>query len=77
MVNDSHIAAPPAHSLRFAHLEHAIPVANGDTVFQSARRNGVRLVGACGGRGTCGTCSVRVIEGEFSVIRNDPAALKH
>ena len=65
MLNNRHPdAVPTGHSLRFAHLEHAIPVAAGDTVFQSARRNGVRLVGACGGRGTCGTCSVRVIEGE-------------
>ncbi len=72
MVNDSHTAAPSAYSLRFTHLEHAVPVASGDTVFQSARRNGVRLVGACGGRGTCGTCSVRVIEGEFE--RNGPVA---
>ena len=39
-------------------------VEGADTLFQSARRNGVRIVGACGGRGTCGTCAVHVVEGE-------------
>jgi uncharacterized 2Fe-2S/4Fe-4S cluster protein (DUF4445 family) len=65
MLDQASIAAtPPAHSVRFAHLERVITAQAGDTLFQSARRNGVRIVGACGGRGTCGTCSVHVIEGE-------------
>jgi uncharacterized 2Fe-2S/4Fe-4S cluster protein (DUF4445 family) len=56
--------APTGHKLRFAHLEHAITAQAGDTLFQSARRNGVRIVGACGGRGTCGTCAIHVVEGQ-------------
>ena len=52
------------HSVRFAHLDRAISSQPGETLFQSARRQGVRIVGACGGRGTCGTCAVHVLEGE-------------
>ena len=37
----------------------------GETIYQSARRSGVRIIGACGGRGTCGTCRVHVVEGEI------------
>jgi uncharacterized 2Fe-2S/4Fe-4S cluster protein (DUF4445 family) len=55
---------PKGHQLRFAHLEHPITAQAGDSLFQSARRNGVRIVGACGGRGTCGTCAVHVVEGQ-------------
>ncbi|MCM2251523.1 MAG: ASKHA domain-containing protein [Ramlibacter sp.] len=54
----------PALQLRFAHLERTISTHAGETLFQSARRNGVRIVGACGGRGTCGTCSVHVVDGQ-------------
>jgi uncharacterized 2Fe-2S/4Fe-4S cluster protein (DUF4445 family) len=65
MNHDSSIdAAPGDHQLRFAHLERAITAQAGDTLFQSARRNGVRIVGACGGRGTCGTCSIHVVDGQ-------------
>jgi uncharacterized 2Fe-2S/4Fe-4S cluster protein (DUF4445 family) len=56
--------APQGLRVRFTHLERVITAQPGDTLFQSARRNGVRIVGACGGRGTCGSCGVRVIEGE-------------
>lgn len=44
-----------------------IPVESiaGETVLESARRAGIRLVAACGGRGTCRSCYVHVIEGEF------------
>ncbi|HXD40214.1 MAG TPA: ASKHA domain-containing protein [Ramlibacter sp.] len=62
--NPSTAAVPPGHSVRFAHLDRVITAQAGDTLFQSARRNGVRIVGACGGRGTCGTCSVHVVDGQ-------------
>ena len=48
------------HTLHFPQLARAIPADPGETVFHAARRSGVRIVGACGGRGTCGTCAVRV-----------------
>ena len=51
-------------TLDFPQLERQIEVHDADTIFDGARRNGVRIVGACGGRGTCGSCVVRVVEGE-------------
>ncbi|HYG89462.1 MAG TPA: ASKHA domain-containing protein [Azospirillum sp.] len=47
-------------TLHFPQLDRTISAHGGETVFQSARRAGVRIVGACGGRGTCGTCTVRI-----------------
>jgi uncharacterized 2Fe-2S/4Fe-4S cluster protein (DUF4445 family) len=81
MTENPHIAVPAGHHVRFAHLERAIVAQAGDTLFQSARRNGVRIVGACGGRGTCGTCSVHVVEGQVersghAGAGNDPGPRK-
>lgn len=56
---------PTTHTLRFPELERDITAHDDESIFQSARRNGLRLVGACGGRGTCGTCVVRVLEGRI------------
>ena len=53
---------PPApwFQVRFENLDREAQCNEGETIFQSARRAGVRIVGACGGRGVCGTCIVRV-----------------
>lgn len=51
------------HSLNFPELARAIASDGEETLYQSARRSGVRLVGACGGRGACGTCVVHIVEG--------------
>jgi uncharacterized 2Fe-2S/4Fe-4S cluster protein (DUF4445 family) len=59
-------AAPVAHRLIFPQLEREIVARAGESVFHSARRGGVRIVGACGGRGTCGSCMVRIVQGEFT-----------
>jgi uncharacterized 2Fe-2S/4Fe-4S cluster protein (DUF4445 family) len=42
-----------------------------ETLFDSTRRHGVRIVGACGGRGTCGTCVVRINEGEVRHVNGE------
>ncbi|MCX7175289.1 MAG: ASKHA domain-containing protein [Proteobacteria bacterium] len=70
--------APPSsaeHTLRFPELEREIAAHADETIFQSARRNGLRIVGACGGRGTCGTCVVRVIEGRIDHVHSGPPDL--
>ncbi len=64
------MSAPPSHKLRFPELDREIAVLGEETIFQSARRNGLRIVGACGGRGACGTCVVRVVEGRFDHIHS-------
>ena len=35
------------------------------------RRSGIRINTPCGGRGNCGKCRVRVLEGEQPVMRMD------
>jgi uncharacterized 2Fe-2S/4Fe-4S cluster protein (DUF4445 family) len=52
-----------SHRLLFRDLEREVGGRDGETLFQTARRNGVRIVGACGGRGSCGSCLVHVAEG--------------
>ena len=55
-------------SLHFPQLDRRIPARADESVFQSARRHGVRIVGACGGRGTCGSCIVQVSSGAVERI---------
>jgi uncharacterized 2Fe-2S/4Fe-4S cluster protein (DUF4445 family) len=50
--------------LRFPQLGREIPARHGETILESARRAGVRIVGACGGRGTCGSCVIQILEGQ-------------
>lgn len=62
------------HRLHFSHLDREIAAHENETVFQSARRHGVRIVGACGGRGTCGSCVVRIDAGEVAHVKSLGAA---
>lgn len=57
---------PISYTLNFPQLAREIPARDSETLFQSARRGGVRIVGACGGRGSCGTCVVRIVAGEVT-----------
>ncbi|MCP5144213.1 MAG: DUF4445 domain-containing protein [Gammaproteobacteria bacterium] len=56
---------PTNNTLSFPHLDRQIEARPGETIYQAARRGSVRIVGACGGRGTCGSCMVHVSEGSF------------
>jgi uncharacterized 2Fe-2S/4Fe-4S cluster protein (DUF4445 family) len=56
-------SAPRRHRLRFPALEREIDCREDEHLLAAARRAGVRIVGACGGRGTCGSCVVRVTAG--------------
>ena len=60
-------APAPWFEVRFENLDREAQCKEGDTIFQSARRAGVRIVGACGGRGVCGTCIVRIASGDVDV----------
>jgi uncharacterized 2Fe-2S/4Fe-4S cluster protein (DUF4445 family) len=57
--------AAPSFTLHFPQLDRDIANHTGETIYQSARRSGVRIIGACGGRGTCGTCQVHVVDGKI------------
>ena len=61
------------HRLQFPELDREITAASGETIFHAARREGVRIVGACGGRGTCGACAVLVVEGQVSRAESETA----
>ena len=62
--DDDPAAAPPRrHRLRFAALAREVDAREDESVLAAARRAGVRIVGACGGRGHCGSCVVRVLDG--------------
>jgi uncharacterized 2Fe-2S/4Fe-4S cluster protein (DUF4445 family) len=65
MTNSKPAPAAQAFTLGFPQLDRTISAHDGETIYQSARRGGVRIIGACGGRGTCGTCRVRIAEGEI------------
>jgi uncharacterized 2Fe-2S/4Fe-4S cluster protein (DUF4445 family) len=56
---------PHDYRLTFPALDREIVCRSDETVFQAVRRQGLRIVGACGGRGTCGACTIRVTEGSF------------
>jgi uncharacterized 2Fe-2S/4Fe-4S cluster protein (DUF4445 family) len=51
-------------ALRFPQLGREIPGRSDESLLESARRGGVRIVGACGGRGVCGSCVVQVLSGQ-------------
>jgi ferredoxin len=56
--------AARAHKLLFAQIDREVQSHAGETIYQAARRSGVRIIGACGGRGTCGTCRILIVEGK-------------
>ena len=58
-------ASTTAFTLGLPQLDREIAGHDGETIFQSARRSGVRIIGACGGRGTCGTCRVLIVDGDI------------
>jgi uncharacterized 2Fe-2S/4Fe-4S cluster protein (DUF4445 family) len=57
--------AAQTFTLEFPELDREVASHANETIFQSARRSGVRIIGACGGRGACGTCRVLITEGEI------------
>jgi uncharacterized 2Fe-2S/4Fe-4S cluster protein (DUF4445 family) len=60
-------ASAETYRVKFLHLDREIECAADETIFHAARRTGVRIVGACGGRGACGSCMVRVHDGDVSM----------
>lgn len=68
------VASPgKEHRLHFPQLERTVDVRAGESVYQAARRHGIRVVGACGGRGTCGSCVVRLVKGKYARLNREHA----
>lgn len=42
----------------------SLPCAEGESVFDVGRRNGVPIATACAGQATCGLCRVKILAGE-------------
>jgi len=53
------------YKIAFPELGITALATEGDTVLERAARAGVALRAPCGGRGTCGKCAVRIVEGEL------------
>jgi uncharacterized 2Fe-2S/4Fe-4S cluster protein (DUF4445 family) len=51
------------HRVTIAALEREFDAREDESVLAAARRAGVRVIAACGGRGSCGSCMVRVTQG--------------
>jgi uncharacterized 2Fe-2S/4Fe-4S cluster protein (DUF4445 family) len=45
-----------------------LPVSEGDDIYHALKNKGIYLVSSCGGKGTCGKCKVRIIEGRHDVV---------
>lgn len=43
-------------------------IGEGETVYETLKRNNTYLVASCGGKGVCGKCRVRVLEGKYRAI---------
>jgi uncharacterized 2Fe-2S/4Fe-4S cluster protein (DUF4445 family) len=77
MTHRKPVSAAPPFTLGFPQIDREIASHAGETIYQSARRSGVRIIGACGGRGTCGTCRVKVTQGEIDASREKVHLGKH
>lgn len=54
---------PDEVAVTFTNGGAQVLVARGTTVLEAAYRAGIHIPATCGGRGTCGTCAVRLVEG--------------
>ena len=56
-------AAVRTHRVSIAALAREFDAREDESLLAAARRAGVRIVAACGGRGSCGSCMVRITAG--------------
>ena len=45
-----------------------LSVSEGESLYHALKRQGIYLVSSCGGKGTCGKCRVRVVEGRNEAV---------
>ncbi len=57
-----------SYQVDFEPLGRRLRVDRGVSVLTAAQQAGVGLVSICGGKGTCGRCKVRVLEGQLSPL---------
>ena len=61
----------------FAALDRAVEIRDGETVFDAGARAGASIETACVGKGTCGLCRVKVLDGEAHLSPYSDEELKH
>src|SRR5512147_423896 len=44
-----------------------VPVKTGQSIYKALKDNGIYLVASCGGKGVCGKCRLKVLEGRIRV----------
>ena len=44
-----------------------VPAVAGESIYETLKKNGVYLVASCGGKGVCGKCRVKILEGRSRV----------
>jgi uncharacterized 2Fe-2S/4Fe-4S cluster protein (DUF4445 family) len=45
-----------------------IKILEGESILQALKRNGIYLVASCGGKGICGKCRIKLLEGKRRII---------
>ncbi len=53
-----------SHLITFLSQKITVPVSEGETVFDAARKAGVAVNSVCGGKGRCGKCGVKILAGK-------------
>src|SRR2546423_15653117 len=64
-------------TITFEPFHVSFPCADGESVFEVGRRNGVPISTSCAGAGTCGLCRVRGLDGEGFLSPFGPLDRKH
>jgi ferredoxin len=44
-----------------------ITAGEGESIYATLKKNGIYLVASCGGKGVCGKCRVKIIEGSSRI----------
>jgi ferredoxin len=63
--------------ITFLPLDRTIECADGETVFDAARREGVPIPTACAGKATCGLCRVKIVDGAAHLPPINRDEVKH
>ena len=48
-------------------MEGPVPAVAGESIYEALKHNGIYLVASCGGKGVCGKCRVKIIEGRSRI----------
>lgn len=45
-----------------------LSIEKGEDLYRALKRHGVYLVASCGGKGTCGKCKIKIVDGSYRII---------